>query len=163
MNRIIAAAVSLFLTFTLSAQEGRSIYNRYSDAEDVSAVYISPSMFKIMDKLPELNLSGNDVHFSSIIKSLNGFYLIESKNPSINASLKADARKMVSSGRYELLMEAKDNVQTVHMYILGDEETVNGLVMLVDEKDSFAFINLDGKMSRAKLEKLIADSASDTQ
>ena len=163
MKKIITAAVSILLTFTLSAQEGRSIYNRYSDAENVSAVYISPAMFRIMGKLPEMNLSGNDVPFSSIVKSLNGFYLIESKNSSINASLKADAEKMIKSGRYELLMEAKDNGQTVHIYISGDEQTVVGLVMFVDEKDSVAFINIDGNMSRAKLEKLIADSASDTQ
>lgn len=163
MKKIITAAVSILLTFTLSAQEGRSIYNRYSDAENVSAVYISPAMFRIMGKLPEMNLSGNDVPFSSIVKSLNGFYLIESKNSSINASLKADAEKMIRSGRYELLMEAKDNGQTVHIYISGDEQTVVGLVMFVDEKDSVAFINIDGNMSRAKLEKLIADSASDTQ
>lgn len=163
MKKIITAAVSILLTFTLSAQEGRSIYNRYSDAENVSAVYISPAMFRIMGKLPEMNLSGNDVPFSSIVKSLNGFYLIESKNSSINASLKADAEKMIRSGRYELLMEARDNGQTVHIYISGDEQTVVGLVMFVDEKDSVAFINIDGNMSRAKLEKLIADSASDTQ
>lgn len=163
MKKIITAAVSILLTFTLSAQEGRSIYNRYSDAENVSAVYISPAMFRIMGKLPEMNLSGNDVPFSSIVKSLNGFYLIESENSSINASLKADAEKMIRSGRYELLMEARDNGQTVHIYISGDEQTVDGLVMLVDEKDSVAFINIDGNMSRAKLEKLIADSASDTQ
>lgn len=163
MKKIITAAVSILLTFTLSAQEGRSIYNKYSDAENVSAVYISPAMFRIMGKLPEMNLSGNDVPFSSIVKSLNGFYLIESKNSSINASLKADAEKMIRSGRYELLMEARDNGQTVHIYISGDEQTVVGLVMFVDEKDSVAFINIDGNMSRAKLEKLIADSASDTQ
>lgn len=163
MKKIITAAVSILLTFTLSAQEGRSIYNRYSDAENVSAVYISPAMFRIMGKLPEMNLSGNDVPFSSIVKSLNGFYLIESENSSINASLKADAEKMIRSGRYELLMEARDSGQTVHIYISGDEQTVDGLVMLVDEKDSVAFINIDGNMSRAKLEKLIADSASDTQ
>lgn len=163
MKKIITAAVSILLTFTLSAQEGRSIYNRYSDAENVSAVYISPAMFRIMGKLPEMNLSGNDVPFSSIVKSLNGFYLIESKNSSINASLKADAEKMIRSGRYELLMEAKDNGQTVHIYISGDEQTVVGLVMFVYEKDSVTFINIDGNMSRAKLEKLIADSASDTQ
>lgn len=163
MKKIITAAVSILLTFTLSAQEGRSIYNRYSDAENVSAVYISPAMFRIMGKLPEMNLSGNDVPFSSIVKSLNGFYLIESKNSSINASLKADAEKMIRSGRYELLMEARDNGQTVHIYISVDEQTVDGLVMFVDEKDSVTFINIDGNMSRAKLEKLIADSASDTQ
>lgn len=163
MKKIITAAVSILLTFTLSAQEGRSIYNRYSDAENVSAVYISPAMFRIMGKLPEMNLSGNDVPFSSIVKSLSGFYLIESENSSINASLKADAEKMIRSGRYELLMEARDSGQTVHIYISGDEQTVDGLVMLVDEKDSVAFINIDGNMSRAKLEKLIADSASDTQ
>ena len=163
MKKIITAAVSILLTFTLSAQEGRSIYNRYSDAENVSAVYISPAMFRIMGKLPEMNLSGNDVPFSSIVKSLSGFYLIESENSSINASLKADAEKMIRSGRYELLMEARDSGQTVHIYISGDEQTVDGLVMFVDEKDSVAFINIDGNMSRAKLEKLIADSASDTQ
>ena len=44
MKKIFIVAVAMLLTFTAFAQDGRSIYNKYSDAKGVSAVYVSPAM-----------------------------------------------------------------------------------------------------------------------
>ena len=58
MKRIAAFAAALFLLTTGAwAQDGKGIYNKYSDNEDVSAVYISSSMFKLMgNKVPNMDL-----------------------------------------------------------------------------------------------------------
>lgn len=156
MKKIVSIIVVLLATITLDAQDGRSIYNKYSDYDNVSAVYISPSMFKIMGKLPEMNLSGDNFDFSSVIKSLNGFYLIDSRNASINAKLRADAEKSIDSGKFELLMEAKDKGETVRIYTLGDEIIVTGLVMIAYKEEECTYISLDGKISRDQLELIIS-------
>ena len=115
-------------------------------------------MFRLIGKIPDLQIEGEDVNLAPIIKSLTGLYLIDSENPAINASLKADAEQFVRKGNYELLMEAKDSGETMRLFTVGTETMVNGFVMIADEGDETTFIFLDGKMNREELEKVIAES-----
>ena len=157
MKRIAILAALLLTTIASFAQNGKSIYQKYSEAEGVSAVYISPAMFRLIGKIPELSVEGEDINLAPVIQSLSGLYLIDSENPKINAELKAEAERFVSSGRYELLMEAKDGGEIVRMYTVGDDKTVNGFVMIADEANETTFIYLDGKMNRDNLENLLAE------
>lgn len=158
MKKITAIAAALLLTIAAFAQDGRSMYNRYSDEEGVSAVYISPAMFRLMGKLPDMNVSGSDVNVGSIVSALKGMYVLSSRNVKVNSALRSDAERFISKGSYELLMEMKDNGETVRMYTLGNEKTVTGFSLLAIEADEVTFINLDGQMPREALEKIIADS-----
>lgn len=156
MKKIIAIAAALLLTVTSFAQTGKSIYNKYSDADDVSAVYISPAMFRLIGKLPDMNMGGeNDVNISPLIRSLDGFFLVDSRNGSINASLKAEAEKLVKGSDYELLMEVKDHGETVRMYTAGDKDIVTSFVLLAADTEECTFIYMDGQMARKDLEEAI--------
>lgn len=157
MKRIAILAALLLITISSFAQNGKSIYQKYSDSEGVSAVYISPAMFRLIGRIPDLNIEGN-VNLTSVIQTLSGFYLIDSENPEINAGLKADAERFVSGGHYELLMEAKDSGESVRMYTVGTETIVNGFVMIAHQANETTFICLDGKMNREDLEKLLAET-----
>lgn len=157
MKKIIALAAFVLLTVSAFAQEGRTIYNKYSDAERVSAVYISPAMFRMIGKLPDLDIEETSVNLSALVSSLTGLYIIDSENPEINEALKADAVKYIENGKYEMLMEAKDDGETVRIYTMGNEQTVTGLVVFTIEHSECAFICLEGVMPREELEKLLAD------
>lgn len=160
MKRIMTMAAFLLLTtITALAQDGRSIYNKYSDEKDVSCVYISPAMFRMIGKVPDMDVNGNNVNLSSIIKTMSGLYVIDSKNQKINSSLIGDIDRFISKGDYEMLMEAKDDGETVRIYTVGDEKTVTSFVLLSKEADESTFICLEGKMSRQELEKAISEAA----
>lgn len=162
MKRIAILAALLLTTISSFAQSGKSIYQKYSEAEGVSAVYISPAMFRLIGKIPDLYTGeGESVNLAPIIQSLSGMYVIDSENPSINATLKADAEKFVNNGHYELLLEAKESGEVVRMYSVGSETVVNGFVMISDEGAEMTFIYLDGKMNRDDLENLLAESMKD--
>lgn len=148
---MLLAAISSF------AQDGRSIYQKYSDSENISAVYVSPAMFKLIGRLPDIEMNEGEVNFFPIIKSLTGLYIISSSNSTINAQLYADAEKFVKSGRYDILMEAKDSGQTVRMYTVGDQTTVNSFVMVARDGAETTFICIDGNMNRKDLEALLAE------
>ena len=77
MKKLIALAVVLLITVQGFAQDGKSIYNKYSGEEGVSAVYISKAMFKMMGKLPSVEINDSDVNLSKVVSSLDAFYLIE--------------------------------------------------------------------------------------
>ena len=159
MKKIMTfAAVILLTAITALAQDGRSIYNKYSDEKGVSCVYISPAMFRMIGKVSDMDINGNDVNLSSIIKTMSGLYVIDSENPKINSSLIGDVDRFISKGDYEMLMEAKDNGETVRIYTVGDETTVTSFVLLSKEADESTFICLEGKMSRQDLEKAISEA-----
>ena len=74
MKRFIVIAVMLLMAVGASAQEGRNIYNRYSGGKGVSAVYISPSMFKLIGKLPNLEVE-EGMDLAPLIRTFEGFYM----------------------------------------------------------------------------------------
>lgn len=158
MKRLFFLAAMLLLTISSFAQDGKSIYQKYSDSEDISAVYVSPAMFKLIGRLPDIEMNSGEVNFYPIIKSLTGLYIINSSNKNINAQLYADVEKFIKSGRYELLMEAKDSGETVKMYTVGNDTVVNSFVMVAKDGEETTFICIDGNMNRTDMEKLLAES-----
>ena len=151
MKRIIILAVLLLSATIASAQEGKNIYNRYSGGKGVSAVYISPSMFKIIGKLPDLEMEtadGNSMNLAPLISSFQGFYMLDISNPSTVSAIKQNVDSMISKGRYELMMEVRDEGETLQIYTSGNEKIIESFVFLASDGDSVQFICIDGKMSR---------------
>lgn len=152
---------AILLAVSVSAQSGKSIYNKYSDAKDVSAVYISPAMLRFVGQLPDMDIGNGEVNLTSIIRSMSGFYLIDSENKSINSDIRNDVGKLVKSGDYEMMMEVKDNGQTVHIYTVSKGDNITSLVFLAYEDDECTFICLEGNMSRKELDKAISQAMSE--
>ena len=160
MKRIAAIAVMLLIAVGAFAQEGKRLYNKYSDQEGVSAVYISPTMFKLMGQLPDINVEmadGKKMDMAPIVRSFSGFYMLSfEKKSAASAELYKEVTSMVNKGNFELLMEVKDDGSTVRMYTLGDEKVVNSFVCIINEDDQTMFFCLEGTMNRSELEKLMA-------
>lgn len=156
MKRIIILFAALLLSFSAFAQNGKSIYQKYSDAENVSAVYVSPAMFRMIGQIPDLEVGQDNVNLTPVIRSLTGLYILNSENAAINGSLRADAERFINSGRYELLMEAKDSGETVRIYTVGNDRVIEGFVMLAAEASEVTFICLDGQMPRKDFEELLS-------
>ena len=142
------------------AQEGKRLYNKYSDQEGVSAVYISPAMFKLIGQLPDINVKtadGKEMDMAPLIRSFSGFYMLNFESKSaLSAELYKEVTAMVNKGNFELLMEVKEDGSTVRMYTLGDEKVVNSFVCIINEDDQTMFFCLEGTMNRSELEKLMA-------
>lgn len=142
------------------AQEGKRLYNKYSDQEGVSAVYISPAMFKLMGQLPDINVEtadGKKMDMAPLVRSFSGFYMLSfEKKSAASAELYKEVTSLVNKGNFELLMEVKDDGSTVRMYTLGDEKVVNSFVCIINEEDETMFFSLEGSMNRSDVEKLIA-------
>jgi hypothetical protein len=160
MKKLYILVVLLLTSLTAFAQNGRSLYNKYSDLDNVEAVYISPAMFRLIGKIPDMEISEEgSVNLGPIIKSLSGLYILSIKEGNVAADLYDDVSRFIQKGQYELLMEAKDNGEVMRMYTVGDDYVVNSFVMLAREADEVNFICLDGTMPREQLESIIADAA----
>ena len=161
MKQLYILVAMLFVSVTSYAQDGRSIYNKYSDNANVEAVYISPAMFRLIGKIPDVEMNDESVNLGPIIKSLSGLYILSIKEDSIAQDLADDVNRFIKKGQYELLMEAKESGEVTRMYTVGDDFTVNSFVMLAREGDEVNFICIDGNIPRDQLEDLIAKAASE--
>lgn len=163
MKKILAIAFMLLVAAGAYAQEGKRIYTKYSDSEGVSAVYISPSMFKIIGKLPEMEVEvgdGETMDIAPLVRSFSGFYLLDIEDNSLASELRTEVNSMIGKGRYEMLMEMKDSGTTVRIYTAGDEKTIESFIFLACEGDEAQFICLEGSMNRKDVEELIAKAAA---
>ena len=161
MKKIYILVVMLLMSVTAFAQNGRSLYNKYSDLDDVEAVYISPAMFRLIGKIPDVEMQGENVNLGPIIKSLSGLYILSIKEDGLARDLTDDVNRFINKGQYELLMEAKDNGEVTRMYTVGDDFVVNSFVLLAREGAEVNFICIDGTIPRDQLEDLIAKAASE--
>ena len=127
----------------------------------MSAVYISPAMFKIIGKLPDLEIKtadGNSMDLAPLISTFQGFYMLDISNATTISAINQDVASMISKGRYELMMEVKDEGETLQIYTYGNEKIIQSFVFIASEGDSLQFICIDGEMKRSDIEKLIASS-----
>ena len=158
MKKIITTLTLALLTLGAFAQGGKSLYQKYSDYQDVEAVYISPAMFRMIGRLPNLNVrsgDGGQVDLSPIVQSLTGFYMISTSNPSLCKSLAGDLAGF-SDKSIELLMEVKDHGEKMRIYTTGDKHYVTSLVLISIGAEEVSYIGFDGKIRRSDLDALIA-------
>ena len=161
MKRIIIFAILLLSATIASAQEGKNVYNKYSGGQGISAVYISPSMFKIIGKLPDLQMETGDdksINLASLINTFQGFYMLEISNPTTVSAINKDVASMISKGKYELMMEVKDEGETLRIYTYGNDKTIESFVFIASDGCGLQFICIDGAMKRSDIENLIASS-----
>ena len=161
MKKFYILVLMLLASVSALAQNGRALYNKYSDLPDVEAVYISPAMFRLIGKIPDVEMQEGSVNFGPIIKTLSGLYILNIPKSDAAAQLADEVNHFVTKGHYELLMEAKDNGEVMRMYTVGDDKIVNSLVMLSRDGSETSFICLDGTMPREQLESLIAEAAKE--
>ena len=108
MKKISLIIIALMASLVMNAQDYKSLYQKYSDDERVTAVYISPAMFKLIGKLPEVKIEDNGVDFGPMIKSMTGFYLLQTEDKDLAEKIFKDVSKVVNGHKFETLMEVKD-------------------------------------------------------
>ena len=158
MKRLFIIAALMLAGLLAHAQDSRSIYTKFSDENGVSAVYISPSMFKMIGKLPEITVGdyGEKVDITPIVNTLKGFYMLNTSDQGIVKRLNSDVKSLLGKGSYELMMEAKQDGETVRFYTDGDDSIVRSFVMMALDGSSATFISMDGLINRDALERMLA-------
>jgi len=163
MKKIALIFAIIFLAIEAFGQSAKDMYNRYSDEEGVTAVYISPAMFRMIGKLPDMNMEaadGGNVDLSPIVRQLSGFYLLEIENGPMADKLYAEVKKLVAGKKYELLMEVKDDGDLTRIYSIGGDKTVSAVVLTTKDEDSYTFMSIEGNMDRGQLENILAEAAN---
>ena len=156
MKRALLTIMIALAALTASAQNYKSLYQKYSDDERVTAVYISPAMFKMIGKLPEVRIEDNDLDLAPMIKSMTGFYMLQTEDKDLAEKISKDIFKVVGANMYETLMEVKEKGQRINILSLGDKDILKSLLLTVFDGGESMFIGIDGLMKREEVEDAVS-------
>ena len=102
MKKIIITLCIVLLTTVGFAQSNP--FERFTEMDGVTSVYISKNMLKMMPKSANMDYGG--VNVGNFIHKLSSIYIISTENQSIGRQLIGLANNQVRNG-YELLMRVK--------------------------------------------------------
>lgn len=157
MKKIIILLLAFAVSMVSSAAQNskKKIYSEYSGKPGVSAVYISPAMFKLIKTVPDIEINSQEVNFSRFIRTLEGMYILNSSDPDIASRLAKDVESELHYGKHELLMEAIEENQTTRIYIVQNDSIVSDLILLSRDGHSTSYISITGEMPLDELSKMI--------
>ncbi len=152
MKRIILQNLSIliltFISFATHAQTNS--FDKFSNFKDITYVYLSESMLKLIgtDAIP--NINGVDI--KEIGSKLKSIQIISSNEARIGLSetkknrelLKTETQKIIKKSIYEKLMQITENDSHVEIYHKKEKE-ISTLVMIYDDQnDDYMIVVFSG-------------------
>ena len=124
---IVLVAVLPFIGFS------QSMFDKFEDLDNVSAVVVNESMFKLLSKI---NVEVDDKEaqdFMDIAQNLKNLKVFITEDKKISADMQVTMEKYLKSSSLQELMRVKDKDANVKFYIKSgkDEDHVSELLMFV--------------------------------
>ncbi|MFA7388917.1 MAG: DUF4252 domain-containing protein [Proteiniphilum sp.] len=114
-------------------------FEKFTDMEGVTSVYISKSMMSLMPKNMNMDLGNVDV--SNFINKLSSILILTSENKPVAQEMVSLANKRIRDDQYELLMRVKsDDGERVNFFMKGIPESISEMIMIVEENDGESVI-----------------------
>ncbi|MGB5555440.1 MAG: DUF4252 domain-containing protein [Flavobacteriaceae bacterium] len=151
---IVVLAILPYLGFS------QSLFDKYEDLDNVSAVIVNKSMFNLLSKIDVEVDDPETQDYVSIAKSLSGLKVFTTEDKAISADMKASVESYLKSAKLEELMRVKDKDANVKFYIRQgkDEDHVSELLMFVTGmKNSGVDVEVNGRKFETVLLSLTGD------
>lgn len=117
------------------------LFDKYTDMDGVTSVYISKTMFEMMPAVETAGL--NLANMQGKIESLE---ILNTHDKSKKEQMNREFRELIGKN-HEELMRVRDGQTRATFYILKKGERVNELIMLADTGDEFSVIRILGNFS----------------
>ena len=143
----LLCTVMALLCLTASAQVKE--FEKYADTKNVNYVYISKYMIGMVGKMA--NMPGVDV--SSLSNKLSAIQIITSDNWDAGKKLKKEVQGILSSGKYEKLMQVNEDNSKVNIYH-SEGKQQSAVVMVTDGDGTVTVVVFSGKFNMDDVMKM---------
>ncbi|MBR5037170.1 MAG: DUF4252 domain-containing protein [Prevotella sp.] len=157
MIKTILCAVMALTTLNAHAQV--KAFEKYSDMNGITYVYISKAMLSAisgrLNKMPSMP----NVDAQVLVNKLSAIQLIHAEKKLLTkndmcAKLRSDVQGIVKKDKYELLMQVKEDGNKADIYQnIGPQQSA--VVMLVEEKDGVTAVVFSGKFTTEDVMKMV--------
>lgn len=148
--------VALALVSSIAFSQSKSVdafKNKYKDDRDATVVTLQGNIFKLISSIAEYSDDEDAQALSKVADGINSMQILSLPKyetgldkEEINA-LKSNIKKE----SYEELMNMREGRETVVIYSQGSEDEVRNMLILVEEKNDFVLINIDGVLKMKDL------------
>lgn len=146
----ILVAIMLMMT-SINAQAQKNPFDKFSDYEDVTYIFISEAMLKLVGTTAIPSIDGIDIN--EIGSKLKSIQIITSEKCTKN-SLKSEAMSIIKKESYEKLIQVSEKDNKVDIYF-KDGKKNSIIVMVNDEKDDTVLIVFSGEFGMANIAKML--------
>ncbi|WP_264531169.1 DUF4252 domain-containing protein [Flavobacterium sp. N502540] len=126
--------ITLVLAFVSHTFYAQGAFDKYDGQDDVTSVIVNKKMFDLMSKVKADASDKETQQYINLIKKLDYLKVFTTKNPKIEADMKASADKYIKTAGLEELMRVNDSGKNVRILIKsGSSDTqVKELLMYID-------------------------------
>ncbi|MDE6609180.1 MAG: DUF4252 domain-containing protein [Muribaculaceae bacterium] len=151
MKRIyIFAVIVLMAVVSGSAQQLSKFFDKYDDVEDVTSVYVSKAMLRMMP-----DVKTGDMDLSGLSGKLDCIRILSSNNNDMARKLKTDADKVLNANGYEVLVKVSEGKEKTNIYMKSDDKGVNEYFIVNEEPGDFNAILIVGKLTPEDVQKMV--------
>lgn len=136
---------------SINAQAQKNPFDKFSDYEDVTYIFISEAMLKLVGTTAIPSIDGIDIN--EIGSKLKSIQIITSEKCTKN-SLKSEAMSIIKKESYEKLIQVSEKDNKVDIYF-KDGKKNSIIVMVNDEKDDTVLIVFSGEFGMANIAKIL--------
>jgi Domain of unknown function (DUF4252) len=160
MKKLTGLMILAMLPFLAMAQSKsvNTFQDKYSDHEDVTYVTIKGSLFNLIASIAEYD-DDPDEDLKAMANIANGIKSMQVlKVPYYDTDLSRDEvaglRKSLEKENYEEFLMVKEGKELINVMAQGAEDEIRNMLVLVDEREAFTVISIDGKLSMKDLSYL---------
>jgi hypothetical protein len=136
---------------SINAQAQKNPFDKFSDYEDVTYIFISEAMLKLVGTTAIPSIDGIDIN--EIGSKLKSIQIITSEKCTKN-SLKSEAMSIIKKESYDKLIQVSEKDNKVDIYF-KDGKKNSIIVMVNDEKDDTVLIVFSGEFGMANIAKML--------
>lgn len=150
------AVLSLMLpTFLLAQSPADALFDKYSEKEGFTSVYITQHMFGLF---ADVETEEDEDGFVELVKNLNCIKIVsvdeESKEMNKKVNFYEEIMKDFPKDTYEELMVVKKKDQDVKFLIRKEGKNIKELLMVVGGQEDNALISIQGDIDLKTISKL---------
>ncbi|MDD3787486.1 MAG: DUF4252 domain-containing protein [Petrimonas sp.] len=133
MKKLLVALA--FVTFTTCLFAQKNPFEKFSDMDGVTSVYISKNMLSLFPK-NSAKMNYNGVNVGKFVNKLSSILILTSEDSNISRQMLSLANSQVKGRDYELLMRVKsEDNDNINFFMKGKPESIRELIMVVDGSD----------------------------
>lgn len=131
----------LFLCCTSLCFAQNKLFEKYSEMDNVTSVYISKAMFQMMP-----NMETNGLNLMNMKGKIEGLQILSTESNSLKDKMRDDFKGLIGKDHQEL-MRVKDGKTRATFYVKQKGDQVSELIMLADTDGRFNVIQLLGNFT----------------
>ena len=142
----------LFLCCTSICFAQNKLFDKYSEMDNVTSVYISKAMFQMMPKIET-----NGLNLMNLKGKIESLQILTTQKADLRERMRGEFKALIGKD-HEELMRVKDGKTKANFYVKQQGELIQELIMIADMDDGgFSVMQLLGRFTLQDVQEITSE------